>query len=373
MNFYHLTHLAAALSRIPIIPPFTLKKPNADVNDALAHESVGFSTLFDMARFAQLTAVSALDWNDIRPPSGPAEDLGCWVGNIDNEQLLQRGRAMLETGLEASFFKLQASTKRTKAGEPGDALMATHSFLASFDRDESAKIGLVDQALHTQSVVTYSSLKHTKPEHQVLCMDHTLYRPMHPTTEHSTTHLDPRDHTAFHTHGKALHFTPELQETALDIVSFLLGHRSAFIAVHISAKAQMDECLLRGKSSDDESCLPRVGDYVAAVERVRALTTSGKRTREQRHHMKALSVVVSTDVTDLAFKGELASAGWTLLDYDDLELRQRFGAWLPEIMDAVVQSKATAFVGTRGSAQSTLSALRVHGWRSGPTELVYAK
>lgn len=99
---------------------------------------------------------------------------------------------------------------------------------------------------------------------------------------------------------------------------------------------------------------------------------TGKKTREQRHSVRALSVVVSTDITDLGFKGELAAAGWTLLDYEDLELRQRFGdSWLPAVMDQVVQSKAAAFVGTRGSAESTVSALRVKAWRSGPTELVY--
>lgn len=98
---------------------------------------------------------------------------------------------------------------------------------------------------------------------------------------------------------------------------------------------------------------------------------AGKKTREQRHSVRALSVVVSTDIVDLGFKGELAAAGWTLLDYEDLELRQRWGTWLPEIMDGVVQSKAAAFVGTRGSPQSTLAALRVHSWRSGPTELVF--
>lgn len=162
---------------------------------------------------------------------------------------------------------------------------------------------------------------------------------------------------------------PELQETALDVVAFLLGHRGPFMAVHISAEARAQECALRS----EEDCFPRVGHYTEAVERVRTIAmTMGKKNREQRHHVRALSVVVSTDVTDLGFKGELAAAGWTILDYEDMELRQRFGdSWLPAVMDQVVQSKAAAFVGTRGSPESTLSALRVRTWRSGPTELVY--
>jgi hypothetical protein len=202
-----------------------------------------------------------------------------------------------------------------------------------------------------------------------LCIDHTLYRSEHPATSHSTTHLDPRDHAAFHTHGKALHFTPELQETAMDVVAFLLGHRLSYIAVHISARAWASECALR---QQEENCTPALASYIEAVERVRRLASlSGRKTREQRHNVRTLSVVVSTDIQDLGWRGELASAGWTLLDYEDLELKQRFGAWLPEIMDGVIQSKAVAFVGTRGSAESTLAALRVHAWRRAPTELVY--
>ena len=250
-------------------------------------------------------------------------------------------------------------------------MAASHRFISSFEKDKSAQDGLIEQALHTASVATLTadSAPHTEPESHVFCIDHTLYRPEHPTTAHSTTHLDPRDHTAFHLHGKDLHFVPELQETALDVVAFLLGHRGPFMAVHISAEARAQECALRR----EEDCYPRISHYLEAVERVRTIAmTVGKKNREQRHSARALSIVVSTDIADLGFKGELAAAGWTLLDYEDLELRERFGNhWIPDVMDQVVQSKASAFVGTRGSPESTLSALRVKAWRSGPTELVY--
>lgn len=252
----------------------------------------------------------------------------------------------------------------------------THNFLASFEKDGSAQAGLVEQAKHSSSVSTLTSSMHTDPETHVLCLDHTLYRPEHPTTAHSTTHLDPRDHTAFHTHGKALHYVPDLQDAALDLVAFVLGHRSPFIVVHIDAQAQAAECALRNDA--DEDCrVPKLSRYLEAVERVLeiAIRSNGgqgkKQSREQRHQVRALSVVVSTDVTDLGFKGELAAAGWSLLDFDDLEMKQRFGQWTPEIIEGVVQSKATAFVGTRGSSVSTLAALRVRSWRQGPTELVY--
>jgi len=95
-----------------------------------------------------------------------------------------------------------------------------------------------------------------------------------------------------------------------------------------------------------------------------------RKSREHRHSTRALSVVVSTDIQDLAFIGELTNLGWTVLDYEDLELREKFGAWSPEVLTMAIESRATGFVGTRGSPQSTLSALRVRTWHKGPTELV---
>lgn len=226
------------------------------------------------------------------------------------------------------------------------------------------------------TVTTLTASTHTDPENHVLCFDHTLYRPEHPTTSHTTTHLDPRDHTAFHTHGKALHYLPELQDAALDVVSFVLGNKAPFIAVHIDAKAQAAECALRHQDAHAEAdcAVPKLNTYVQAIERVRILAARGgskKQSREQRVQARASSVLVTTDVTDLAFKGEIAGAGWTLLDFDDLELKQRLGQWPSAVIEGVVHSKAAAFVGTRGSSLSTLSALRVREWRSGPTELVF--
>jgi hypothetical protein len=160
-----------------------------------------------------------------------------------------------------------------------------------------------------------------------------------------------------------------VHETAGDVVAHLLGHHNPFLAVHISSKARQSECLFL---NEPEKCGVDLSDYTHAVDRVRHLVAAAthRKSREQRHSARTLSVVVSTDVKDLGFLGELSNLGWTLLDYDDLEIRERFGAWAPELMDQAIESRASGFVGTRGSSQSTLSALRVRTWRSGATELV---
>ncbi|GAA5820164.1 hypothetical protein JCM11251_005510 [Rhodosporidiobolus azoricus] len=368
MNLYHLAHLSTVVDRIPIASPFSL--PSPELPNTLT--SLPVPSLFDLPRFTQLTGVNLLDWQELRPQEaeeqGRVEPLGCWIGNLAGVEQMERARRMREVGLSASFVPVRAALAKGEAGQ-GDELKATHDFIARFDQDESAKSGLIDQARHDSSISTASSSRHKNPESHVFCIDHSLYRPEHPTTRHSTTHLDPRDHTAFFTHGKHLYFAPDLSETAGDVVNHLLGYRNPFLAVHISAKARQSECkLLR----QPDKCGIDLSDYVAAVDRVRHIVAGQvhRKSREQRHSARTLSVVVSTDVRDLGFLGELSNLGWTLLDYEDLELRERFGTWAPEVMDQAIESRAAGFVGTRGSPQSTLSALRVRTWRVGPTELI---
>ncbi|GAA5850377.1 hypothetical protein JCM8547_001852 [Rhodosporidiobolus lusitaniae] len=367
MNLYHLSHLASVLQRIPIATPFSLPSPK----ELETLQSVPVSTIFDMARFSILTNIAALDWHDLRPheaeEAGKREQLGCWIGNVPVEVRESRAERMKEIGIAPSFVPVRVALAKGDPGK-GDELKGVHEFINRFDQDASAKSGLIDQARHDSSISS-STYRHKNPENHVFCIDHSLYRPEHPTTRHSTTHLDPRDHTAFFTHGKHLFFAPDVHETAGEVVAHHLGHHNPFLAVHISAKTRQSECKLLNQP---EKCGIDLSDYSHAVDRVRHLVAAAthRKSREQRHSARTLSVVVSTDIKDLGFLGELVNLGWTLLDYDDLELRERFGAWAPELMDQAIESRAAGFVGTRGSPQSTLSALRVRTWRSGPTELV---
>ncbi|GAA5885976.1 hypothetical protein JCM6882_004219 [Rhodosporidiobolus microsporus] len=368
MNLYHLAHLSSVVNRIPIASPFSLPTPDSPTS----FTSLPVPSIYDLPRFSQLSGVSILDWQELRPQEaeelGKTEPLGCWIGNLGKDEQRERAGKMRDVGLSASFVPVRAALAKGEAGQ-GDELKATHDFIARFDQDESAKSGLIDQARHDSSISTASSSRHKNPEQHVFCIDHSLYRPEHPTTRHSTTHLDPRDHTAFFTHGKHLHFAPDVSETAGDLVAHLLGHRNPFLAVHISAKARQSECRLLRQPG---KCGVDLTDYLHAVDRVRHIVAAQvhRKSREQRHSARTLSVVVSTDVKDLGFLGELSNMGWTLLDYEDLELRERFGTWAPEVMNQAIESRASGFVGTRGSPQSTLSALRVRTWKAGPTELI---
>lgn len=120
MNFYHLTHLASVLSRIPLVSPFAL--PMSDSDSAPLH--LPFSSVFDMPRFTAHTNVYAIDWTEIRPSQSNSRDkLGCWLGTVDSvDQIRTRALAMKENGVDVSFFPLRASAGERAAGE-GDQVL----------------------------------------------------------------------------------------------------------------------------------------------------------------------------------------------------------------------------------------------------------
>ncbi|KAM0753120.1 hypothetical protein T439DRAFT_323748, partial [Meredithblackwellia eburnea MCA 4105] len=359
MSMYHLTYIAGALDRTPLIPPFYIP-----ARGHRPQELIPASQVYDFDRFRNSVNVQPVDWAEVQPKPDPAkpEQLGCWVGpKTDRDDLIERTSWMRMLGLDPSFFPLRvpASAKKDPADRVNDFGSAVE-FLSAFDADVSAKDGLIDQALHTSSVTTISENAHKDPEQQVFCVDHTLYH-----TVGVEAHLDQHEHTAFLSHGRQLYFNQELDEAGSDVIAFVLGHRLPFIAVHVSARAA---CVK--KDGPDGPCSYSLANYIASVERVRLLAASnGRKSREQRHTVRALSVLVSTDVTDIGFLGEIVNQGWSLLDHNDVEIRQRYGSWAPAVIESVVHSRANAFVGTKDCSESTLAALRVRAWRQAPVEL----
>ncbi|SGY20900.1 BQ5605_C016g08165 [Microbotryum silenes-dioicae] len=366
IDLYHLAHLAMTSSRSVIVTPF-----NLPAGTAVGPSTVPFSSIFDLQRFKQLTNVEVIDYDEIRPHDGDSvESLGCWVAPSILADVSSRARSMMINGLASSFFPIHSMGHVLNSAGEGDSIPRIHDFLNKFVNDVPAQTGLSQQAIFSQQAQTFIGHKHTVPDAQVMCIDPSLYRPDHPSTTITSDVIEAKDYTAFFSHGRHLYFAAELQETAMDIASFVLGHRGPYISVHISAAAQKARCELEQKP---EECEPSIAKYVEGVDEVRNLAVAGYKSgknREHRHSTKSLSVLVSTDISDLGFRGELASLGWTLLEYEDLELVQRFGAWSPEIMDGVIHSSAKGFVGTKGSPKSIVGALRTQAWRQGPTRFV---
>ncbi|KAK4703499.1 hypothetical protein P7C70_g2715, partial [Phenoliferia sp. Uapishka_3] len=362
MSLYHLTYLAGILNRMPLIPPFYIP-PSASSRQ---RHLIPASKVFNLEQFRINTNITATDWEDVRPSNGNTklEQIGCWTASVPHGGLEDRAFRMEDYGLNPSFYTLRVDISSDSQGEKLSDFKSAYSFLANFDKDETAQETVLSQAIHPSSVSTPSHSPHRKPEHHLFCADHSLFH-----TADVSTHLDQYDHTAFRTHGTELHFTKELDDVGRDVVAFVLGHRGPFVAVHISQSAT--DCV-KG-DGEEMKCSYSLSKYIASVERIRVLVgaAAGRKTsREQRHQIRALSVVVSTNVRDIAFLGEIVNLGWSLLDHNDGDIRQKYGEYPADVVDGVVHSLATAFVGTLGSSESRLGALRVRSWRNGPVELI---
>lgn len=120
MNFYHLTHLASIMSRIPLVAPFAVSNSASEDGPS----NVPFSSIFDMPRFTQQTDVYVVDWNDIRPPNADGDKLGCWIGGVSNEEMRARALAMKENGVDASFYPMHAVPAGRDGSQGGDQVLS---------------------------------------------------------------------------------------------------------------------------------------------------------------------------------------------------------------------------------------------------------
>lgn len=73
-----------------------------------------------------------------------------------------------------------------------------------------------------------------------------------------------------------------------------------------------------------------------------------------------------------AFWKDVGDMGWLGLDHEAPELNSdiRWGSWASTLIDIVVMSHSSAFVGTKQSTFSLITAKRVNKWWNGPTRMV---
>jgi hypothetical protein len=77
-----------------------------------------------------------------------------------------------------------------------------------------------------------------------------------------------------------------------------------------------------------------------------------------------------SDEEDPAFWKEVESIGWSRLDHTKELTLEKYGEWIPPILDQVAQSLAVGFVGTDDSTFSLVSMRRVQDWNHGPALLI---
>lgn len=211
------------------------------------------------------------------------------------------------------------------------------------------------------------------PSDQLFCLDTTfflgsrMFPPAYPTLPPMETLRSYEGHGWIEA-GQYLRFSSHLESIADEYLKKLFGVSKVerippFITCHIR---RGDFAEARGLTSLDK--------YTDAVQRVRdkldwrmdnrdGWNGPGKGNERFVKGMRArdYQVVVATDEAPTSefvrtLKDEL---GWKVIDHDLMETEKRLGSWYTLLIDSVILSRGSSFVGTEWSTFSYLAGLRV--------------
>ena len=113
----------------------------------------------------------------------------------------------------------------------------------------------------------------------------------------------------------------------------------------------------------EDQCLIPLSKFHKEVDRIRD-EIRRKKNLDVKH------VIVMSDDGDPGFWKEVESIGWARLDHFKELTLEKYGEWIPPILDQVAQSMAVGFVGTEDSTFSLVSMRRIQDWNDGPGVLI---
>lgn len=130
-----------------------------------------------------------------------------------------------------------------------------------------------------------------------------------------------------------------------------------FIAVHMRRGDFNNTCTIPGH------CITSVEPFVKAVESIQ------QRLRDEKN-ITVSRVLAASDETSAEFWEEISSLGWHYVDHETEGTIEKYGEWYPPLVDGIVQSLASGFVGTEDSTFSLVSGRRVEDWNDGVYTMV---
>ena len=136
-----------------------------------------------------------------------------------------------------------------------------------------------------------------------------------------------------------------------------------FIAVHMRRGDFKQQC---HDGTPEDKCLMTLSRF---KEEVVSIREGIKRTQNR----EVTEVIVMSDEQDPKFWEEAESLGWRHMDHFKELTLEKFGPWIPPILDQAAQSLAAGFVGTEDSTFSLVSLRRVQDWNNGPGVLIKHK
>lgn len=346
MDFFKLTHIGQRLDRAVIVTE--LRAAHGEGGD------VPLTDFFDLRLFAHRANVSLVQWRDVKIPDmrgTQQEQLSCW-GWRDT-------RALSRYNIQTDFWPYPGQLQTPVSTEtsitfPGIEVLALQD--NSKWLDETTRRTFPDEATRPPF-----------PDRQVMCFDNLFYVPVvkfvygQLDTSYAIEELPPD--SAVWTHvGQHLHFNSHVNHIADELLAALIGsRRKQFIGVHIRTGKAIDWS--GGHVANTTTEL--IDSFKAGVEVVQ-----DQLRRRRKGHRGDLPVLFTTDADDSFFLTRIHRLGWVHVNHIDFATAARFGGWYPDILDAVLLSRAVGFVGTRMSTFSHLAARRVESWNHGITTIV---
>lgn len=381
MNQIHLSQLT---DHIPVLSPFTVYAHlhgNAPRLDP--------STVFDLRQYSQGTGLPIVLLDELKTgrgsPLGPEdaeseeEDLACWgVHQTRTNGSTFNNDQVSEYKFRLSRYPVPLSFRQDNKYGGEMALDPLVDFINPVTKGSLQWVNSTGMSNEmSEQFQAWGTAHPTAVLPDVLtdpltCVDE-LYYVTRRTGIVIDEYLNAHEDSTWATVGVKLRWHPHLLAEARALEKKVLGVRPMgsvpkFFAVHIRRTDQLpDRCKNYLATKDDPVCKPP-SVWVEALERV-------KQSAIDQGIIKAgeeVRVLLMTDETDKDFLDELKRLGWIYIDHTALRTVEETGdLWRPTLLDTVIMSDASGFVGFHGSSMSVLAARRVADWNHAPFELIY--
>ncbi|KAF9022059.1 hypothetical protein BDZ89DRAFT_956960 [Hymenopellis radicata] len=357
IGFTNMMYLAIISDRVPVVPPFA-------PSHHISHDTnvLPFGDVFDMDRLRAALRTPVLEWSDIKttpshidsPPV--SESLGCWTSSARSEPDPIEGDTFFShLKLDVAYTRLPDFVYRSS--RPEEYLVSTWPISSLIFPDPQG----VSKHADTKWTLLKASPNGAElsPDVHLACFD-TLYFMGTGVDQYDWWHQwGPQWRVV----GKHLRFSEKMLALAREYVGKALGVSSydlpPFITVHIRRGDFGDYCETVYSLKD---CLAPLSAFQRRVHQVQFELL-------ERTGVKVTRVIVSSDERDPKFWENIDALGWHYIDHAKERTIETYGQWYAPIIDVVIHSMGSGFVGTDGSTLSLVSQRRVQHWNGGPRGL----
>ncbi|KAJ7805164.1 hypothetical protein B0H14DRAFT_3771980 [Mycena olivaceomarginata] len=292
--------------------------------------------------FGPALGLPILEWRDVKEKDSEVlEDIGCW--NVWesvqlNDKAPRHSSVIEKLNLDISYTKTPQWIKMIPNYEHDQH--STFWSLASLAFSEARNANLVPPLPSPQHRVSLP------PDEQLLCFDFLYY-----------VAAQENRSPAWRFVGQHMRWTVTLERLTDDTSGTRLV--SAPMILYPPRDDFQNWC---GEFTKEE-CFAPLSVIARRVDEVKAEVL-------QQKGVAVNHVIITSDERDEAWWDQVVEVGWRTPDHAGLKTEERYGVWYPVLIDAVIHSRGSGFVGTSRSTFSILAARRVSSWNNGPVRMV---